>query len=295
MSPERATPSKASERSMSGDEDSDSEQKRLTELKMDINSSTQLRLQKLGEDVAGAVQSAVERVFKENVKVFVVGETLDVAELKRQMASSSLALKHGHGSNINVPESAQGRDLSNTLIVDDLRYQGCAKTQAQWRVPPFKEAFHTKVVNAVLEARDPSYAQGSGVPAMIHSTDVVCVFDLNRSVLVSAMLDPYRPDKRKQGQGEQDKLDKLPQTHDSVLKVCKDEDSIRSRKLLCRGLVDQNEEVHVVTVAKPIVDLVPYAKGKHFQGSSHGNTVGFVVLSPISAEWKETKQEKDKT
>ena len=177
MSPERATPSKASERSdlMSGDEDSDSEQKRLTELKMDINSSTQLRLQKLGEDAAGAVQSAVERVFKENVKVFVVGESLDVTELKRQTTLSSLALKHGHVSNINLPESAQGRDLSNTLIVDVLRYQGCAKTQAQWRVPPFKEAYHTKVVNAVLEARDPSYAQESGVPAMIHSTDVVCV------------------------------------------------------------------------------------------------------------------------
>ena len=114
MSPERATPSKASERSdlMSGDEDSDSEQKRLTELKMDINSATQLRLQKLGEDAMGAVQSAVEMVFKENVKIFVVGETLDVAELKRQMSSSSLALKHGHGNNINVPESAQGRYLA---------------------------------------------------------------------------------------------------------------------------------------------------------------------------------------
>ena len=56
--------------------------------------------------------------------------------------------------------------------------------------------------------------------------------------------------------------------------------------------MDQNEEIHVVTLAKPIVDLVPFFKGKHFQGSSHGNVVGFVVLSPISAEWKETKVEK---
>ena len=105
------------------------------------------------------------------------------------------------------------------------------------------------------------------------------MFDLNRSVLVTAMLDPYRPDKRKHGQGEQDELDKLPQTHVKVSKVVKDEDSIRSRKLVCRGLEDQNEEIHVVTLAKPIVDLVPFLKGKHFQGSSHGNAVGFVVLS----------------
>ena len=104
------------------------------------------------------------------------------------------------------------------------------------------------------------------------------------------MLEPFRVDRaKKRAQGEADETgDSGYKTYCYQIQIVKDQDSPESRKEVVRGHVDRCEIAHLVTQGKLVIDFsrVPI-KGRHYRGSSKGNSFALVNVPQFKHEWKE--------
>ena len=275
--------------------DADSWEDELCKLKQDEYAKVSERLKKLPKEKQQAMDQAVTKIYQESCRIFVLGDSPDFKEIRRQLAESPLAAKHGCGAAATPLGCKTG--LKFTLIIDDLRFMGVPNIQQMTRVAPFRELVHHQVVTTLLEARDAGWDVESGHPAVLNTTDVAMVFDLNRPALVHTMLAPFRPDVVQKKKSKEDVAAATdfqpPKTELFQLSVLKDEDSIRDRKQLVRGGISQMEQIHCVTLGKPLPDVMPsMIKGKHYVGSNQGDGIAVVELPSLVDDFKLTLAEK---
>lgn len=69
------------------------------------------------------------------------------------------------------------------------------------------------------------------------------------------------------------------------------EDSIREKKQRCKTGLNQVVRMRLLS-NEPLEKVLPERKRTKFQGSTKGNVIGFVGLSPPSEVWKCTVEEK---
>ena len=69
------------------------------------------------------------------------------------------------------------------------------------------------------------------------------------------------------------------------------EDSVREKKQRCKTGLNQVVRMRLLT-NEPLEKILPERKRTKFQGSTKGNVIGFVGLSPPSDVWKCTVEEK---
>ena len=164
------------------------------------------------------------------------------------------------------------------ILVYDTKVAGEATAQPHVRRPQFRKDHFQKIASA--------FTRGRGGPQP-RSEDAVCVLDGGRqlSSLVLGACVKFFGDE--QGQHWEKKQRQEAMVH-------YDEQSVRSRKCLVRGMVINHEGMHLVSSGPLNVAEVPR---KIYGGTSLSSTIGPVKVLPYDQEqgcWIVSKEEKDK-
>ena len=162
---------------------------------------------------------------------------------------------------------------SHCLIIYDCKLAGEASSHPHLRLPPFRQNLLKKLVTGVCTAR--------GDPDALHPSDVFLIADGFKPGNKTALLNSFV-------QSDNKSMAKTDHTY----YVQYEEESLSQRRLRSRGPLLQVEHLVAVTSAPLKVERRPR---KHFVGSTHGNSIGPIVLQdlgPAGLGWRLTAEEK---
>jgi hypothetical protein len=187
-------------------------------------------------------------------------------------------------------------DASGLVIVHyDVKLSGEAVTSPRLRIAPFQEAAYSKIVNSVLNGRQPGQPNESGAGANPTLTvgDCCLLIDGGRSGHAKGLKRPWnvaaKDEKATEEESDEDDNKKTEKTSTSAqaVHVFIDEKSIRARRKKARGTVSlkQMETMHVITSGSL---CLPERTGKHYSGTNKGTVLGPIVFGEIDEDWCET-------
>lgn len=208
------------------------------------------------------------------------------------------------------PLAAMQGDPSGTVIFFyDIKKSGEPFTRPDLRQAPLREKEYTRLVRAVLEARNTSVGADGAPKGVLGAGDIAMIMAGRRHGNTQRLLAPWREGTLKEGRrnaeddedgaggegGDDDcgEEDNKPGFAHTVLQVAYTEESVARRKMKVRGMasIKQTEDIHVLSAGRL---SLPERRRTHFGGTSSGDLLFGVVLPNVEDEWHITWDDKKK-
>ena len=238
----------------------------------------------------------MKKVIARHVKL--IPDTGSTNELAAKITNCPMAMMRGDPSGL-------------ILYLFDLKKYGESLQRPEIRLPAFREAQYSRLVQTVLQSRNKTSADAAGEStevweASLGPGEMAMIFDGGKRGLVSKLISPWKPKKDKShnndadaedGNGDDD--DEEPATKNvttivpSLLNIGYDGDSVAARRKVVRGTLSlkQMEGANILSHNK--ISLPEKGWG-HYPGTNQGDTLLGVVLPPYDSTevWKLTWKQK---